>query len=299
LLGFVIIITGFYQLLEYYRKVNTDLIYAYELKSPISINQTLYTISAIFAFIIAFSQKNKYKELFVIMMTSLYVVFLISTFSRTFWLMLGASIFLMFFFLPAGKKIMFITYLGIMSLVLFLAAFLFMRDKADIALGVAFSRFESTSAGRKDPSLIARFKEWEKLEYHIKQNPLGGNGLAKDFTFHFPINSRARHTTTIHNGYLWLAFRTGIPLSLLFLFFVTFYTIMSGKLIFSVKEPILRAIIIACFATLLSMYIFNMTSAQYFTRDGIIVTSFTIALIGVVSRINTQNKSAMELQNNG
>jgi len=99
-----------------------------------------------------------------------------------------------------------------------------MRDKADIALSVAFSRFESPSEGKKDPSLIARFKEWEKVEYHIKQNPLGGNGLAKLFTFYFPINNRSRHTIIIHNGYLCLI-RTEY-FSIAFFFFV-FYTVKS------------------------------------------------------------------------
>ncbi len=287
-LGFVIVLAGFFQLYQYYTKMQTDLVYAYELKSSITINQTLYTIASIFAFILAFSQKTKFKEILIVILTSLYVVFLISTFSRTFWLMLGASIILMFFFLPTRKKISFLTYIAFMSFVLFFAAFLFMREQADVALKVAFSRFESTSAGKKDPSLIARFKEWERLEYLIKLNPLGGNGLAKSFTFHFPLNTRARHTTTIHNGYLWLAFRTGIPLSLLFLFFVTFYTIRSAKNITLIKNQILRAIIIACFSTLLSMYVFNFTSAQYFTRDGMIVLSFTIALIEAVNRINKQ-----------
>ncbi|MFA7627536.1 MAG: O-antigen ligase family protein, partial [Candidatus Kapaibacterium sp.] len=173
----IIILTGTYQIIEYYRKISTNIVYAYELKKSLTINQTLYTAASIIGFIFAFSQKNKWREFIIVGMTALYVVFLISTFSRTFWLVLGLAFLLMFFLLPAKKKVTFLTYLGVISSVVILGAFLLMKDKADIALSVAFERLESTSAGRKDVSLIARFKEWEKLTYHIKQNPLGGNGL--------------------------------------------------------------------------------------------------------------------------
>lgn len=290
LFGLIVVITGSYQVLEYYRKVTTNLVYAYELKSSITINQTLYTAASIFGFILAFSQKSKIKEMAVIALTSLYVVFLVSTFSRTFWLVLAGAIFLMFFLLPYNKKLLFLTYLGAISSVLIIATFLFMRDKADIALSVAFSRFESTSEGRKDPSLIARFKEWEQVEYHIKQNPLGGNGLAKTFTFYFPINNRSRHTIIIHNGYLWLAYRTGIPLTLLFMFFLGFYTVKSAKLIKHSQNSTQRALLIASLAVLLSLYIVNLTSAQYFYRDGIFVTSLSIAFICIIERLVMNRK---------
>ncbi len=59
---------------EYYRKVTTNLIYAYELKSSITINQTLYTAAAIFG-LFCISQKSKIKEMAVIALTSLYVSF--------------------------------------------------------------------------------------------------------------------------------------------------------------------------------------------------------------------------------
>jgi len=293
-LGIVIIITGTYQVLEYYRKVNTNLVYAYELKSSISINQTLFTASSIYGLIFAFSQKSKFKEILVIGLTSMYVVFLISTFSRTFWLILLAAVVLMFFLMPTKKKVLFLTYMSIIISVVMIAAFLFMRDKADIALSVVFSRFESTSEGRQDPSLIARFREWEKVGYHIKQNPLGGNGLAKQFTFHFPINSRARHTIIIHNGYIWLAYRTGLPMALLFIFFTIFYTFKSWKLIKLAKNLNQRALLIAAFSTMLSLYIMNITAALYFVRDGIFVTAFSIALIAVCERLIIQNKALTE-----
>lgn len=293
-LGIIIIFTGSYQVLEYYRKVNTNVIYAYELKSTISINQVLYTAASVYGLIFAFSQKSKYKEIFVIGLTSMYVVFLITTFSRTFWLILLAIVILMFFLLPAKKKILFLTYMSIIIAVVMIAAFLFMRDKADIALSVVFSRFESTSEGRKDASLIARFKEWEKVEYLVMQNPLGGNGLAKTFSFHFPINSRARHTHIIHNGYLWLAYRTGIPMALLFLFFTLYYTYKSGILIKYAKNQTQRALLIAAFSTMLSFYVMNITAALYFVRDGIFVTAFSVAFIGICERLIIQNKDLAE-----
>lgn len=297
--GIIIIATGSYQVLEYYQKVNDNLVYAYEIKSSITINQTLYTAAAIFGFILAFSQKNKLMEISIIAMTSLYVVFLVSTFSRTFWMVLAAAIVLMFFFLPANKKALFLTYLGVITTVLLIATFLFMRDQADIALAVAFSRFESTSEGRKDPSLIARFKEWEKVQYYIKQNPLGGNGLAKNFTFHFPINSRARHTNIIHNGYFWLTYRTGIPMALLFLFFLVFYTIKSISLIKHSQTITQRALLVASLSILLSLYIINLTSSQYFYRDGLFVTAITIAFISISERMILNSKIAYKELANG
>lgn len=297
--GIIIIITGSYQVLEYYRKVNTNLVYAYEIKSSITINQTLYTAAAIFGFILAFSQKNKLMEIAIIAMTSLFVVFLVSTFSRTFWMVLAAAIVLMFFLLPTNKKALFLTYLGVITTVLLIATFLFMRDQADIALAVAFNRFESTSEGRKDPSLIARFKEWEKVEYYIKQNPLGGNGLAKTFTFHFPINSRARHTNIIHNGYFWLTYRVGIPMALLFLFFLVFYTLKSVSLIKLSQTNTQRALLIASLSILLSLYVINLTSSQYFYRDGLFVTALSIAFVSISERLISQSKMKLTEQTDG
>ncbi|MFA5512903.1 MAG: O-antigen ligase family protein [Candidatus Kapaibacterium sp.] len=281
----IIILTGTYQIIEYYRKISTNIVYAYELKKSLTINQTLYTAASIIGFIFAFSQKNKWREFIIVGMTALYVVFLISTFSRTFWLVLGLAFLLMFFLLPAKKKVTFLTYLGVISSVVILGAFLLMKDKADIALSVAFERLESTSAGRKDVSLIARFKEWEKLTYHIKQNPLGGNGLTKVFTFHFPINSRARHTHIIHNGYIWLLYRTGIPMTLLFLFFLFYYTIKAINLIPKSQSLTQRALLIAALSVFLALYIVNLTSSQFFYRDGIFVTSMTIAFICIGEKL--------------
>lgn len=279
-LSFVIIGVGMYQGYLYYTKLNEIIVqYAFELKTGVNVNQTLYTIASIFGFVFTFNQLKRKYEISIMLFTGITIISLVATFSRTFWVILAVFIIGMFIFFPLNKKVKILNYLLIVLLIFFGLAFLLMKENLFIYIQVIIERFVSSADGKQDLSVVARLVEWEQVIKLILQNPLGGNGFGKNFYFYSPIELITVSTDIIHNGYLFILYRAGIPISLLFFGFLIFYTIKTYDLMIrtiNTKDNIYIALSISNFAAFLILYIVNTTSSQYFYRDGIIVISLIV-----------------------
>jgi O-antigen ligase len=292
LIAAVIFIVDFKQFYIYYAGLTSgDIKYAYEIGRSVRINQTIFTISSIFGFIFTFNQKKIKYEYLILIFTSVTIAALVTTFSRTFWVILIFALIVMFLFQPIKKKIKMIIYVGLISTVLIGAVYIVAKDNLKIVFTYVEKRLKSSTKGKKDISLQSRLSEWRSVHQQMEYKWLAGNGLAKKFSFYNPITEITKHTSIIHNGYIYFAYRTGIPLTLIYFFFFSYYFYKSFILLRLVKDPFFKVMIVATFGSILSMYIINLTSSQFVYRDGLFTVAFLVAFTSIVEENYLKGKA--------
>lgn len=285
-----IFIVDFRQFYSYYYGITSDDIqYAYELGKSVRINQTVFTISSIFGFMFAFNQKKKLYEYLIIFFTGITIVALITSFSRTFWVILLFALILMFFFLPGKQKIKLSLYVFFLSALFVGLGYLVAKDNMGIFFQYAKNRLSSSTKGVRDISLLSRLSEWKSVFESMEYKWLSGNGFAKEFSFYNPISETTKHTSIIHNGYIYFMYRMGIPMTLIYLTVLFYYFYKSFILLKLVKEPFFKIIIISSFGSMAALFIINLTSSQFMYRDGLFTVAFLLAFISIVET-NYQRK---------
>ncbi len=278
---FIVMGSGIYQIFLY-TQVNALAVYAYELNHGININQTLYTTASIFGFVFTLYQIRKKNEILTLLFTSIAIISLIATFSRTFWITLIAVYFILFMFFSFGKKIKIISYFLLIIGTFVLVVYMMIGDNLFLFVQIVASRFTSSADGAKDLSVIARLLEWEQVLRQIMLHPLAGVGLGKKFSFYFVITGNTAHTNVIHNAYLFIIYRVGFPLVIFYFSFLVFYTVKAyNNLLLALKSnsQFYKALAISNLTSILTFFVVNFTSSQLFYRDGLFITAFLASFI--------------------
>jgi len=273
---FIVELIHFY---KYYTAATTNLVYAYQLARTVKTNQALFTAAAISGIIFFFYTKGWRNRLLLGIFSGLSTAALITTFSRAFWIVLIVQVGILFLLLPNRKKI----ELGILTLslsaIVLALAFLFMKDNTKLLLGVVEARFVSASKGTKDISIQARFAEYEATFVKIRENPLGGNGFFKSFSYLDPLTGYTLTAPINHNGYIYLTYRLGFPLAIVYILFFLYYLFKSIKYTILIKNSFHKALAIAALMFLLLITITNFVTPVLSFRDGIFVTILAIVFI--------------------
>jgi len=132
---------------------------------------------------------------------------------------------------------------------------------------------------------MSRLAEWEVVISLIKESPFLGQGYGNPFTFNNPITTWKEYSITIHNGYLFLAYRIGIPLAI---FYLTFYFSMFAKSIFlaiKIKNNLFyKKLIFGVTLAFLSIFITNFLTSTFVQRDGIMISAICYALVFIVGK---------------
>lgn len=293
LLGFAIVMTDLQQFYDYYKLSMTNIVYAYQIISSVRINQVIYTAATAFGIIFVLYEKKFSKQMIFLSFTMLNVIAIVSTFSRTFWIILLFEIVLFIILVPIKQKIKLLAYSFIISAAFFITIMLVFSNRATAAFQLMENRLESSTKGRKDVSVVGRLAEYDVVLKRISEYPLGGNGLAKEFTFMFPVKRHTIHTLTTHNGYLFLFYRIGIPLSLFYIFFLFYFTIKSFTLFFRSKENLYKILSLGSFCGLLVMIISDFSSTQFCVRDGSFVLAFAFAFYSIAEKNNRKNSNQL------
>lgn len=279
----------------FYNKLAVSMaVYAFELERSLKINQSLFTAATIFGIVFTLYQKKPFLKILLLSFTLLSFAALIISFSRTFWVILMAILVIMMFYIDRKSKIQVITATVVIILSIFGIIYSIFQENTELILKVVEKRLSSTTKGRQDESLQARFSEYEKVFDGIKSNPLSGNGMAKQISFFDPITTNTNHTTIIHNGYLWFLFRFGLPASLLIFYFYLYYLFKLEKLARKTENKFYKALYLSFFLSMLLMIIANFTSSQFVYRDGVFVTVIAIAFAEKFvnyNRITKQNQT--------
>jgi len=238
------------------------------------------TILLYFPIRVLFSDKEDLKKLLLLMGGML----TISALYRN-WVILILDSILLFTFLPFKKKLQMTKVFSGIFIIAIIALFTLLGDYSDLFFTAITKRFQSSTEGKKDISIVARIVEYKEVFSHIKENPISGNGMAKKIFFQDPITQAGLTTATIHNGYLSLAYRTGIPMMLLYLYFFFSYLMKSFWLIFRLSG-FWKALSLAAFLSMLSIAIANIMSQQFFYRDAFYAIFMTIAVISIIEYNN-------------
>ncbi len=287
--AFVILCVGIYQLYDYYIRITVRIVYAYEMAHTMNANQTLYTASSVVGLIFLIMTNDIKLKIFSLIFAASSIFFLITTFSRTFWLILILSTIVFFIIIPMQKKIRMAVYMSFIISFMSIVSFIFLKDNVTILYEVVKKRLFSAGKLTKDMSLYARLVEWELINQKILENPLGGYGLAKKFHFYDPITLKTLHTSVVHNGYLHIIFRIGIPLSLFYFSFLLFYLFKAINLIPKARSDIHKSVSFSAIGLFLTLLLANSTGPIFFYRDGLFVTAMVISFICILENLINSN----------
>lgn len=292
--GLTAIALSFSQFYLYYQLLS-DITYAYEFGISIRKNQIFFTIAATMGLTYFFHLKKFKYRLFAFFMTVVTTGALISTFSRTFWLILLASGFLIFLYLPFRQKIQFsVTSLSALA-ILVGSVFIFSPTNANLFVKYVEKRFTSSTEGKQDISVRARLDEYDYTLKLVKEYPLGGNGLGKEYSYYSILSQYNWVSSYIHNGFISVAYRVGIPM---FIMYMSIYFIATYKafLVFlNSRQHFSRLISVAAIVTMFIHFVSNITSTQFFTRDGVFMVAFSFFLCYFAEELYAEEKKSKQV----
>lgn len=277
----VVFVMDFLQFYGYYKIVTQNLMYAYQLGRTVRTNQTLYTAGAIAGITYFFYSKKLSHKIMLLIFSGTTVAALISTFSRTFWVVIILQLVILFVFLNNRKRIQFAVLFGVISVITLSLAFLLMKDNTRILLATVSDRFVSTGKGTQDVSVQSRLHEYDAAIKKIYENPLGGNGYYKPFIFFEPIMQVTSKSVINHNGYIFMAYRMGIPMAIVYFLFLFGYLMKSVVQLFTIEkhDNFYFYLNLCGFFGLILIVIADFAASVHVYRDGIFITILSVFAI--------------------
>jgi O-antigen ligase len=205
------------------------------------------------------------------------VVCLILTYERTFW---GAAVIGCVFVLARLKATA--RWRALVWAAPMLAALLVvLAAAAPGELQTAVERGASVSQAGSDSSLESRQKESAAVLKAITARPVHGSGFGAEFEWTDVGTDEPQTDNFVHNGYLWLSFKTGVPFMLLCV----------GLIVASIwRRPpagtggIIEVLRIAAQASLLGLLVINVTFPSFNWLSVGVVTGLLLALCWIPSR---------------
>lgn len=292
LFSFAMFLNDFGQFYDYYREIQSGIRYAYQIITGTKTNQTIYTFTILTGILFFLYPQRKISRIWLILLIGLTALALITTASRTFWVIVLFSILIFLFIIPWKHKALLLISSIFATILIILSINLYFGDKTEIVYKAIELRLSSSTQGTKDISLEERLQEYRQVIRKIKENPIAGNGFSKKFTFYSLINEISVHPKYIHNSFLYFTYRLGIPLAFMY-FYVFFYFLgKSLKLIIQTKDLLYQFIVISGFIGLFILLFSSLTSAQFMDRDGIFVMAISYALIETTFSFNKKENIA-------
>jgi hypothetical protein len=150
---------------------------------------------------------------------------LVLTYERTFWLATVVGLGLIVVKGDSAQRIKSVALVG-MLVVVSLAA---LATLSPGSIEAARVRLLSLGQGTSDNSVRARLAETRPMLHKIDDRPVQGWGLGDDIVWGMPwANVSAKATPFAHNGYLWLAWKLGVPAALLLALLMAWSVIARG-----------------------------------------------------------------------
>ena len=197
---------------------------------------------------------------------------LLLTYERTFWL--ATVLALGFILLRAGFAQRLRVIALTVALVIVVAPAL--STLAPGALSAAAERLLSLNQYGNDDSVRYRLQEGRHVVEKIEEHPIIGWGLADEIFYGLPwLQTPPSAEVFAHNGYLWLAWKIGIPAALL-LFAVIGWAIVARPP--PAIDPIYRAVRLGAQASLLVMLVVSITFPSFSALNITAVNGVLLAL---------------------
>ena len=189
-----------------------------------------------------------------------------------------------------------IIYSSLISIVFAISVYAFFPSRADMFFTIIEKRFFSASKGIHDQSVQARLSESKSTLAKVEEYPIGGNGLAKKFTFYDPITMKTLHTYIMHNGYIFLAYRMGIPMAILFLVVLFINIYKAEKYSRKSKDLFFKTMSLCTLCSLILLVIADFTSSQFYVRNSTFVIAISYGFISIAEY--HYQKQFIEIKNN-
>jgi O-Antigen ligase len=205
------------------------------------------------------------------------------TFERSFWLatLLGVAVALLR--TPPHRRIaaLFATPFVVLAGVAGLAHF------APAELQTARERLLSLGQYAEDDSVRYRLVESRHVSDRIRAHPLAGSGLAATIFWGQPWAGLPTETTAFsHNGYLWLAWRLGVPAAGLIIGMLGFAILARGP---PATDPVLRAMRAGAQGALAALLLVMLT---FPVMSALSITAVVGVLLGLSVAPSQARKSA-------
>lgn len=276
------IFLSIYQLINYKNHITENLIYIYQLGSPIRVNQVVFTASIIVILTFAFYETKARNALMLLIIGSFSIFGILTSLSRTYWAFIFVYLFIVFILIQPRSKLIVLIFVMMASVGTYLGAEWILGSNATKLLQVFAKRFESTKKGTQDYSWKLREHEYHYDFKNISTHPLGGIGYGKKFKIYdmaLKYNTMMHFT---HNGYLGLSYKLGIPLAIMYILWLLCYTVMSFKTWIESRAKFDKLLMGAVSINFIMIFWANVTATQFNGRDGAFVEAMLVAITGIL-----------------
>ena len=197
---------------------------------------------------------------------------LLLTYERTFWVSTAAALVYVAMRARGSQRIKAI--FGGLTVVL--VAFAILGTVSPNTLGAARERLLSLGGYQSDNSLRYRVTETRHVVKEIGERPLGGSGLAATIYWGRPWQQVPPETEDfVHNGYLWIAWKLGIPAALVL------FGLLLGALLAPAPrtdDPLLESIRTGAKASLFALLLTSITFPSFTSLSASAVVGLLTAL---------------------
>jgi O-Antigen ligase len=269
-----------------YVKAASNVLYAYQIwASRKTLNTTIFLSTTILSLLGAFYARARNVRLSMLLLAAFYAVIVVVSFSRGFWISTIVGVLVTLWLFDKRKVALFVLY-GTVGLILFVGAVqIVFPDKATFVIKILQMRLGSSADGAKDVSLLARIYETRAVWEHLLQYPFGGVGLGTSFRIYDPMDEVQVTVKFIHNGYLFIWYKLGLPFFVLF-YALWFYTMHRAYNVGSrSRVPLARILAMGTFGCFAAYLLLNITSSVPETRDGFYCLPMCLAFLAFAERL--------------
>ncbi|MCX7879080.1 MAG: O-antigen ligase family protein [Ignavibacteria bacterium] len=268
--------------------------YAWELaSSKTKFNHIVFSCAFIFSTIFFVYSKGLWLKILMIATGLLSAGALVINVSRTFWLSTLLCSILLFLYIGWKKRLQYLFYFGIifsLSLAILYSVF---GSNSTVVLKLMEYRLVSSAKGVEDKSFSARVAEYPVLFEGIRDNPMTGIGIGSKIQFRDPLSVTNWKALVIHNGFLSILYRIGIPLALLYVLFFVFYFVFSVKLLLKVRGQPFEPFVLFSIMVFIVAFVAQTTLEYYLLRDFNFVVVIAIVIVDFVLR-NYNEKTVLQ-----
>jgi len=259
--------------------------FAWEIGGILRLNQGLFGVSLLVIIsMIIFNKNLKNKLLLVASFIPLIIVF-ITSMSRIFWFGLIVGVIYTTFFLPQKqRKAIFTSVLVIFSLSVLLG-YILLGDKAEFLVGLFVDRFTSIGNFMEDESFLVRFQEYGVAFTEIFKSPFVGNGFAHKIMYYSKLTSDTWWTSNVHNGYILITMRFGIPLAIIYYSVIFYKFVKTINILQNAKYSFEKMVLIGVSSGFILLFISNLLTSAFMTRDGDFLIALMFGVIGISTRL--------------
>ena len=262
------------------------------LASRVPAGEVFLSGMAILSLSIGIFVSSKFIKILMIVISLVFIIANIFTFTRGSWLFLLISIMLLFVYFSFRNKLK----LGIILLIL-IVGFILISNLMFDRIALPFfktltERFETISLSKifSEPSIQDRIAETKGILKAISSNPITGYGLGGMYEFNSPLR-RESPTWYCHNAYLFIWFKMGMLGLIAYLYFY-FQIIKRGLSFYKETQNLyFKAISIGCTIFFMGNAIYTITSPTLFSKGGVFIISIFAGIIESLYRNARQIKS--------